>query len=364
MNMIRIRKGTVVSITSRNDRITLVYIKFDDIIEKALNYNYLSGDIKVNDIVYINSTANFLKLGTGGYNYVIINETRGYITDINKLGHIMKLRYTPFQLNCSLSEEECLKYDNIKNNFGNLGGMVVITGELHSMLSPTACCLKYINKDIKVVYIMTDGGSLPIDFSFSVNELKCKKIITYTITSGNAFGGDMEAVNIYDALIIAHMILKCDIAIVTMGPGIVGTGTKYGFSGIEQGAIIDCINTIKGIPLLIPRISFKDLRKRHYGISHHTLTILSEIAKTKAHVIFPVLEDDKMDFIKSQVATLGIEEKHFIHFVDCDTVFMALNSFNINVSTMGRGLHEEREFFMACSSAACYALSILNKYTA
>ena len=31
-----------------------------------------------------------------------------------------------------------------------------------------------------------------------------------------------------------------------MGPGIVGTGTKYGFSGIEQGQIIDAINTLSG----------------------------------------------------------------------------------------------------------------------
>ena len=31
-----------------------------------------------------------------------------------------------------------------------------------------------------------------------------------------------------------------------MGPGIVGSGTKYGFTGIEQGYIIDVINNLGG----------------------------------------------------------------------------------------------------------------------
>lgn len=360
MNMIRIRKAIVNSIIKKNDSITIIDVSFDNKIEKAINYNYLSGEVRINDTVYINSSANYLKLGTGGYNFVIINETRGGRTEIDQCNHIMKLKYTPLQIKCSLPPEKSKDYYEKVNAFKDLQGMKVIIGELHSMLSPTACCLKYIDKKLTIVYIMTDGGSLPIDFSFTVSELKNKNIISYTITTGNAFGGDMEAVNIYDALIIAYSFLKCDIAIVTMGPGMLGTGTKYGFSGIELGFIIDCINTIKGIPVFIPRISFRDLRKRHYGISHHTLTILSEVAKTKAQVVFPIYDSIKMDYIKSQISMSDIETKHILHFIDDSTVFKALEFYNVNVSTMGRGLYEDKEFFMACSSAASFALSILN----
>ncbi len=89
----------------------------------------------------------------------------------------------------------------------------------------------------------------------------------------------MECTNIYTGLIAAKEVLKGDITIITMGPGIVGTGTKYGFSGIEQGQIIDAVNTLGGNPIVVPRISFRDLRERHKGMSHHTRTILSEIAK-------------------------------------------------------------------------------------
>jgi hypothetical protein len=109
-------------------------------------------------------------------------------------------------------------------------------------------------------------------------------MINGTITFGQAFGGDIETVNVYTSLISAEKILKSDLSIITMGPGITGTGTKYGFSGIEQGYIIDAVNTLGGNPIFIPRISFADKRERHYGISHHSITILNEICKTSAKV--------------------------------------------------------------------------------
>src|SRR5699024_8006760 len=144
---------------------------------------------------------------------------------------------------------------------------------------------------IRINYLMTDGGSLPIYFSNTVKLLKENELIKKTITIGHAFGGDLECTNIYTGLIAAKEILKGDVTIITMGPGIVGTGTKYGFSGIEQGQIIDAVNTLGGNPIVAPRISFKDSRKRHIGISHHTRTVLSEITKTSGKVIIPILDE-------------------------------------------------------------------------
>lgn len=89
---------------------------------------------------------------------------------------------------------------------------------------------------------MTDGASLPIYLSKNVDTLK-EKLIDSTITIGNAFGGDYECINIYTALITAKEILKADAVFVSMGPGIAGTGTKYGFTGIEQGSILDAVKT-------------------------------------------------------------------------------------------------------------------------
>ena len=77
-----------------------------------------------------------------------------------------------------------------------------------------------------------------------------------TITVGHAFGGDLETINIYTGLIAAKEILKGDITIISMGPGIVGSGTKYGFTGMEQGYIVDAINNLGGLAVAVPRISF------------------------------------------------------------------------------------------------------------
>lgn len=359
--MIRIRKGVVRDIISRNEKKTIVEVFYDGACHNAINYNTLSGDIMVNDIVYINTTANYLKLGTGGYDFVIINETRGGSRDAQFQGHIMKLKYTPFQVKCSCpSEEENNNHDKIKS-FKDLENLLVIIGELHSMLPPVACTFKYLNREAKIAYIMTDGGSLPIDISFNVQNLKSKGIINSTITSSNSFGGDMEAVNIYDALIIAKSVLNCDLAVITMGPGITGTGTRYGFTGIEQGYIIDAVNTLNGIPIFIPRVSFRDSRERHYGISHHTLTVLGEITKTKAHVVMPLLQDKKMVHMISQICINDIHRKHMLNYINFHRIYEALEYYGeIGATTMGRSTYDDEDFFTACGCAAYYGSLLLN----
>lgn len=86
--------------------------------------------------------------------------------------------------------------------------------------------------------------------------------------------------------------VKTDVVIVAMGPGIVGTGTKYGFSGVEQAHIIDATNKLGGKPVLIPRIGFNDKRQRHQGISHHTITVL-ELCNSSCVLTFPTMEEEK-----------------------------------------------------------------------
>ena len=127
----------------------------------AINYNDLTGNIKVGDIVILNTTAVELSLGTGGCHFIIFN----YSNEDKRLegkGHIMKLRYTPQQIRCLAAEEEDSPYHDVYMNFKSLDNHIFIIGSLHSMLGPTAAMLKWLNKDIKINYIMTDGGSLPI----------------------------------------------------------------------------------------------------------------------------------------------------------------------------------------------------------
>lgn len=330
-------------------------------VNKAINYPLISGKCKVGDKVLLNTTAMRLKLGTGGYHYVISNVDN--LEEIHShSSHIMKMRYSPMQIVTQTMEEQNSPYHEAIKEFKTLSKMPVIVGALHSMLAPAVAIMKYHNPTIKIAYIMSDGASLPISFSKTVRTLKEKKLINSTITYGHAFGGDFEAVNIYTALIGAKEVAKCDLAIVAMGPGIVGTGTQYGFTGLEQGNIVDAVHTLGGKAIGIPRISFSDKRKRHYGISHHFITTFTKITKTSSLISFPNLEDlDKDDLIRKQISANNLNKSHDIAFKNTRNLEDVLNEFNLKVSTMGRDYKQDPEFFQAAAAAGLSALEYLQK---
>ena len=354
MNLLSYKKAEVVEVESSQGSVSWIKVKIGDEIFKAVNYNDMTGAINVGDIVIVNTTAVELSLGTGGYHFVMFNysnESKG----LEGKGHIMKLRYTPFQIKCLSAEEQDSEYHHVFNNFASLNNHICVIGTLHSMLAPIASTIKWMNKDIKINYIMTDGGSLPIYFSNTVKTLKEKGIIDNTVTIGHAFGGDLECVNIYTGLIAAKEILKGDITIITMGPGIVGTGTKYGFSGIEQGYIIDAVNTLKGNSIIVPRVSFKDSRERHIGISHHTRTVLSEISRSTGKVVIPLLDREKQCIIEEQINLYNIDKKFQIIFENGEKVVDAMNYYGLNITTMGRSFEEDKEYFLTLGAAGMYA---------
>ena len=91
-----------------------------------------------------------------------------------------------------------------------------------------------------------------------------------SVTVGQAFGGDLEAVTVHNGLLAARLVLGADIAIVTQGPGNLGTGTRWGFSGVAAGEAINAAAVLKGQPVAALRVSEADQRDRHRGVSHHS----------------------------------------------------------------------------------------------
>jgi hypothetical protein len=358
--MIRLRKGKVLEILEEQVGLQEILVEVDGEKNKAINYTMLTGYCKKGDEVVLNTTAVFLNLGSGGYHFVIYNCSVENL-DIEKKGHIMKLRYTPFQIKTWSAEESTSPLAEKLSNTVSLSGMPVVVGTLHSMLAPACAGIKKNSKNLKVAYVMTDGGALPLFLSRIVRELKEKKLIDLTVTTGHAFGGDLETVNIYSGLLSAKAS-GCDIAVVTMGPGIVGTGTKYGHTGLEQGEIVNAVNILKGIAVVIPRISFEDKRKRHYGVSHHTITSLQEIALKKAFVVIPKMEREKLDEVISQLKSCGIHRKHHIVIEDGIEGISVLKSLGIGLETMGRDFEQDSEFFLAASAAGNFASKLaMNK---
>ena len=78
---------------------------------------------------------------------------------------------------------------------------------------------------------MTDQGALPLAFSRSVAALRSAGLLAGSVTVGQSFGGDLEAVTVHSGLLAARLALAADLVILSQGPGNLGTGTRWGFSG-------------------------------------------------------------------------------------------------------------------------------------
>lgn len=357
--MIRIRSGVVKEITTNRPGVTELKVEVEGQLQKATNYDILTGSVKPGDKVILNTTAVSKNLGTGGTHFVMGNVTHPE-REMVETGHIMKMRYSPCQVKVLSVEEPDSPYAEIMQQTESLGGVPVIIGTLHSMIAPVAAVIKKMGCDnLRVAYLMTDGAALPLALSRMVYELKEKGLIFQTVTCGHAFGGDLEAINVYTGLLACKAVLKADIILVAMGPGIVGSGSRFGFTGVEQGEIINAVNILGGRPVAIPRISFADERARHRGISHHTQTALGKIALTKATVALPKLEPAKMELVLRQLEDSGISQRHDVAIVDAQAALDALQEYNIKVTTMGRNVQQDREFFLAAGAAGVYVCNEL-----
>ena len=177
-------------------------------------------------------------------------------------GHIVKVRYTPVQHTVLAVEEKDSPERGEIEEFATLDSMPVVIGQLHSQLAPAAGAIKRLsNGRARVAYIMTDSAALPLEFSRQVHELRGKGLIDSTITVGQAFGGEIEAVNIYTGLIAAKQVAGADAVIVCPGPGNVGTGTLYGFSSIEQGEIVNAVNILGGSAIAVAESASRTLAR-------------------------------------------------------------------------------------------------------
>lgn len=324
----------------------------------AICYPALSGSVEPGDRVLLNTTAVDLALGTGGVHFVVAvvrDALTGAAVDRPSAGHIMKLRYTPLQLDVLSVESPESPFHATMARVKSLQGIPVVCCSLHSQVPLVAAAVKQAAPHLSVGYCMTDQAALPLALSNVIGQTKEAGLIDFTVTCGQAFGGDYEAVNLHSGLLAACHVGGCDVAIVAIGPGVVGTATPFGHGGIAQGEAINAVGSLGGIPVACLRLSFADERPRHQGISHHTLTALSRIAMTKALVAIPHLVDEgqaaqisaALDGMECLVEHEGMEVEYAAYKEE------ALRG--IRVMTMGRAYGEDPAFFEASFAAGVVA---------
>jgi hypothetical protein len=351
---------------------------------RALAYPALVGSPRVGDRVLLNVTALEAGLGTGGYALVVAIPDR-LPADPDIAGHIVKCRYTPLQVMTGSADEQGSEYHELLESADSLGGMPVVVADLHSALPAILAGLYAANplhpdgaghagtprqgRDEKsssrtsaagsprVAYVMTDGGALPAWFSRTIAGLREAGWLAATITTGQSFGGDLEAVTVHSGLLAAKHAVGADVAIVAQGPGNLGTGTKWGYSGVAAGEAVNAAAALGGRPVASLRVSFADPRERHQGVSHHSLTAYGQVALAGADVVIPALPEPQATRVAADAAPLAA--RHRLVTVPPDGLEEALRATPVRLSTMGRSLDEDLAYFLAAAAAGRHAASLL-----
>jgi hypothetical protein len=342
---VRLRRGVVRAVTASRPGARELLVAVEDEGEAAaIAYPSLVGPVEQGDRVLLNTTAVRLGLGTGGMHIVVAIEGEGDV-DLAHGGRAMKLRYTPHQLAVEAIEERVELPEA-------LPATPVVWIPLHSLLAPVAAGAVAAGAG-SVAFVMTDGAALPAGLSRLTHQLREAGLLSTVVTAGQAFDGDIEAVNPFTGMLAAS---DADVIVVGDGPGNLGTETTWGASALGSAMTMNAAAILGGRPLAALRISFADARERHRGVSHHSLTALAKVALVPVHVAVPTIEDeDRRRRVWDALRSHRLEERHQLVEVAGEPALDLLRDRGIEARSMGRTIQDDPLFFLAGGAAGILA---------
>jgi hypothetical protein len=305
-----LRRGIVTAITEEHDR--LVRLEVDG--AACVAYPRLTGPVAVGDDVLVNVQARELALGSGGFDIVYANLTRGLELEAEPGAHVMTLPYTPLQRAVRHAEEDDVLAPS-------LDGMAVVCCTVHSQVVPVCAALR----GLRVAYVQVAGGALALALSDALRALRDAGLLAHVVAAGPCIEAEVQCVNVYSAL--AWCAQRADAVVCSVGPGLVGTGSELGHGAVTAATAANAASALGGRPILAVRVSDRDERERHRGVSHHASTVealcLGEVS---------VARPDTLDASGWREACAGLP-----------------------LSFMGRGPDEEPRFFEAAYAAGLLA---------
>jgi len=248
-----LRRGRVSSVTERHPE--LVRVEVDGV--PCLAYPLVTGPVEEGDEVLVNVQARVLGLGSGGFDIVYANLTRGLDLAPDAGAHVMALPYAPGQWAVRHVEEDV-------ELPASLDGLPVVLCTVHSQVAPACGALR----DVRVAYVQVQGGALPVQHSDTVRALREQGLVDATAAVAPCFGADVRCLSAASALLWAAG--RADVAVCAVGPGLAGTGTRFGHGATSLAEAALVAAALGGRPVLAQRVSQADERERHRGVSHHT----------------------------------------------------------------------------------------------
>jgi Protein of unknown function (DUF3866) len=323
-----LRRGRVTAIVE--EHAGLLRLEVDG--EPCVAYPELTGPVAVDDEVVVNVQARELGLGSGGFDVLYANLTRGLDLSAAEAAHVMNLPYTPLQSAAVHAEEAGGLAET-------LDGLPVVCCSLHSQLAPVCAGL---GEGHRVAYVQLPGGALPLPLSDTVRLLRERGLVATTVSVGACFGGEHECVGAASALAWAAAG-GYDVVVCAIGPGIVGTGSRFGHGGVAAAEAANAASALGGSPVLAARVSSADERDRHRGVSHHTEAVL-RLCIGRVTVAWPT----------------GLEAPDWVDpREDVDVDGWEAACAGLPLSHMGRGPDEEPWFFAAAFAAGRLARGLI-----
>jgi hypothetical protein len=338
---------------------------------RALAYTDVVGAFGPGDPVILNTAAVGAGLGTGGWAFVVApgdapdSDGDGAAFDG---GFLVKARYTPLQVLVRGVDEQDSPWHAALASADDLAAMPVVVADLHSSLPAIVAGALADRPELKIAHVASDGGALPLALSRTVAALKDASrpggaALAATITAGQAYGGDYEAATVHSALLAARTVVAADLAVVVQGPGNLGTGTRWGFTGVAAGEAVNAAAVLGGRPVGALRMSAADPRPRHRGVSHHSLTAYGRVALRPADLVLPRLDGDLAPLgaaaraaLAPLIAPAGI---HRLVEVDIAGLAEALAASPVRLATMGRSYADDPVAFLAAAAAGRHAASLV-----
>jgi hypothetical protein len=335
--MLKLRRGTVISV-DRAPRVTRLRVRLEQggAEREAIAYPSLTGPVEEGDDVVVNVEAQDLALGSGGFDVVHVNLTRGLAGEGVEGAHVMKLNYTSLQHAVHPIE------DDLSNPPG--AGFPVLVLALHGQLAPAAFAA---SEGTRVGFVQTAGGALPGQLSDTVAELIDRGLLAGHVTVSPSFGAPDEAITLEGALAFVSRAEGWDAAVVGPGPGILGSASSLGHGGLEALHSAHSALALGCDVILAPRLSSGDQRSRHRGVSHHTGTVLGMLLRPVSVVVPSGISKEAQAELEEAIASGG----HKALQISGDELLDAYRASGLPTRTMGRSIDEDEDFFRSALAA-------------
>jgi hypothetical protein len=346
--MLELRRGRVVTV-EEGERVAKLSVALDDddAPRNAIAYPALTGEVEPGDEVVVNVEAQDLGLGSGGFDIVCVNLTRGLSGEGADEAHVMKLNYTPLQ-HAVVPVEEGLEQAPTDIE------IPVAVLALHGQLAPAAFAA---SGKARIGFVQTAGGALPGQFSDGVSTLIDRGLLIDHVTVAPCFGGRHEAITLEGALHAAAERLDWDAAFVGPGPGILGSASALGHGGLTALHNAHSALALGCDVVVAPRLSSGDPRARHLGLSHHTRSVLELLLRPVTVPIPSGISSESQDQLDPGTAN------HQPVKVDVEAFFEPYRESGLPTETMGRSMDEDPDFFRAAFGAGVALVHAIGRDT-